>query len=414
MVMLTALVSLVAVVATILVLLGVIIFVHELGHYIAARASGVLVEEFGIGMPPRMIGIQRIEGIWRVLRGPRAHRDVEHTVYSLNALPIGGFVRLYGDGAGGEGGSVEDRLAHRSFDNARASRRLIIMGAGVLMNILLAVVIYYLLIVRNGLVSERLPLIGDPTFAFGRVERSIGVASIIPDSPAQSAGVRAEDIILEVRPVSDQEQGPWIPMRSPGDLIEIVKAHEGRPVQVHVRDFTSGVERILTVSPRYNAKEKRPMIGVGLMDFVTLRYDRGVEPYLAGWLHAWNITSYNFQTLGTMVSYAVQERKPQVIGEAVTGPVGIGRIIDKILKGSGSRTLENLLNLSAVISLSLAFVNILPFPALDGGRIMMLIPEIITGRKVNKKFEQYVNIIGFTCLIGLSILITIKDVIHLW
>ncbi len=156
------------------------------------------------------------------------------------------------------------------------------------------------------------------------------------------------------------------------------------------------------------------MIGAGLMDFVTIKYDKGIEPYLAGWMHSWNITSYNFQALGTMVSYAVVEKKPEIIAETVTGPVGIGRVIDKILKGSGERTLDNLLNLTAIISLSLAVVNILPLPALDGGRLLLLLPEIITGRRVNKKFEQYVNVAGFIFLIGLSILITIKDVIHLW
>ncbi len=412
MLIITSLLSLLVVIVTILVMLGVIVFVHELGHFLAAKAAGVLVEEFGLGMPPRLLGIQRLAQEWRILRGPKAPHDVEHTVYSVNSLPIGGFVRLYGDGAGGEGGAVDERLKHRSFDSAHVWWRLLIMVAGVLMNILLAVIIYYILIIPNGMMSERLPLIGSPSFAFGRTERSIGVASIVPDSPAESAGLRSEDIILEVRPVVAGQD--WTPMRRPGDLIDIVSSHDGKDIEVHLRDFTSGRERTITVKPRYNREEKRAMIGVALMDFVTIRYDRGVEPYLAGWLHAWNITSYNVQTLKEVVSTAFEEKKPAIIGEAVTGPVGIGRVIDKIIKGSGKRTLENLLNLSALISLSLSVVNILPFPARDGGRVVMLLPEIVTGRRVNKRFEQYVNIIGFAFLIGLSIVITIKDVIHLW
>ena len=406
------LLSIIFVIITILIILGVIVLVHEFGHFIVARRAGVLVEEFGLGMPPRLFGIQKIKDTWHIVKGPKAPRHIEHTLYSVNTLPIGGFVRLYGDGAGGEGGEVDKRLASKAFDNASVWWRALIMVAGVCMNILLAVIIYYFLLSKNGLVSDRLPLIGNPTFTFGTIERSIGISNIVDGSPAEKSGLKAEDIVLEVRPHT--EKNVWIPMKKPNDLISIVKANNGVPVDVHVKDFTSSVERVVTVRPEYNEKEKRAMIGAGLMDFVTIKYDKGIEPYLSGWMHSWNITSYNFQALGTMVSYAVVEKKPEIIAETVTGPVGIGRVIDKILKGSGDRTLDNLLNLTAIISLSLAVVNILPLPALDGGRLLLLLPEIFTGRRVNKKFEQYVNVAGFIFLIGLSILITIKDVIHLW
>lgn len=409
---LSLLLSIIFVVVTILIILGIIVLVHEFGHFIVARRAGVLVEEFGIGMPPRLFGIQKIEGKWHVVKGPNAPRDIEHTLYSVNALPIGGFVRLYGDGAGGEGGEVESRLASKAFDTASVWWRAAVMVAGVCMNILLAVTIYYVLLAGNGFVSDRLPLIGNPTFAFGTTERSIGISDIVDGSPAEKSGLKSEDIVLEVRPHT--ASNAWIPMNNPSDLITVVKANNGVPVDVHVKDFTSGVERVVTVKPLYNEKEKRAMIGAGLMDFVTIRYDKGYERYLAGWLHAWNVTSYNFQALGTMVSYAVVEKKPEIIAETVTGPVGIGKVIDKILKDSGEKTIVNLLNLTAIISLSLAVVNILPLPALDGGRLVLLIPEMISGRRVNKKLEQYLNVAGFIFLIGLSVLITIKDVIHLW
>ena len=386
--------------------------VHEFGHFMVARKAGVLVEEFGLGMPPRIYGIQKIENVWHKIRGPKPPKNFEHTVYSINSLPIGGFVRLYGDGAGGEGGEIDPRLAPRAFDNAGVWWKAAIMIAGVAMNILLAVIIYYILLSKNSFVSDRLPLIGNPTFMFGTIDRSIGISSIVDGSPAQKSGLKAEDIILEVRPHTPQNR--WIQMKRPNDLIAIVKANNGVPVDVHVKDYTSSVERMVTVRPVYNEKEQRAMIGAGLMDFVTIRYDKGYERYLVGWLHSWNIASYNFQAIGTMVSFAVTQKKPEIIGETVTGPVGIGVVIDKILKGSGDRTLDNLLNLMAIISLSLAVVNILPLPALDGGRLLLLTPEILTGRKINKKFEQYVNVAGFIFLICLSILITIKDVIRLW
>ena len=107
-----------SVVFVIIVIFGLLVCLHEFGHFIAARRAGVLVEEFGFGMPPRLIGIQRIGKKWRIVKGSKVPTQIEHTIYSLNALPIGGFVKLYGDGTGGEGGEVMPKLAHRSFDNA--------------------------------------------------------------------------------------------------------------------------------------------------------------------------------------------------------------------------------------------------------------------------------------------------------
>lgn len=409
---LTPILSTLPVLFVIVVVLGVIVIIHEFGHFIAARRSGVLVEEFGFGMPPRVIGIQRIDGKVHIVHGSKAPLSREHTVYSLNALPIGGFVRLYGDGDGGEGGVVDPRLAHVSLDHAAAWKRLIIMIAGVTMNIVLAVAIYTLLLAKNGFVSEQLPLIGKPTFHFGTVEKSIGITSIVQGSPAEKAGLRAEEIVIEVRP--QKGNGEWIPMRAPSDLISIVKAHDGVPVEVHVKDFTSGVERTVTVKPIYNVKEKRAMIGAQLMELAMIRYNTSAERIFSGFLHSWNMGSYNLQAIGTVFSYAKESGKPELVAEAVSGPIGIGRVVDKILKNSGGKMVENLLNLMALISLSLATMNILPFPALDGGRVLLLLPELLFRKRINRTFEQYVNIAGFFVLIAFSIIITVKDVIRLW
>lgn len=404
--------SIALVVIVILVILGIIVIVHEFGHFIVARKAGVLVEEFGLGIPPRLFGVQRIQGKWVITKGTKHPENIDHTLYSINSLPIGGFVRLYGDGAGGEGGAVDPHYVSRSFESASVWWRAAIMVAGVSMNVVLAVFIYYVLLSKSGFVSDRLPLIGNPSFAFGTVEQSIGVSGVVDGSPADVAGLKAEEIVLRVRPQTDDAD--WIIMQKPDELISIVKQNEGVPIEIEVKDFTSGAMRVVVIEPAFNKEEGRVMIGAGLMNLIRIRYDQGIEPYFAGVLHAWNIASYNFQAIGSVVSFAVEEKRPEIIGETVTGPVGIGRVIDKILKSSGEKLVENLLNITAIISLSLATVNILPLPALDGGRLMFLIPEVVTGRRVNRKFEQYVNVAGFILLIGLSILITIKDVIHLW
>lgn len=394
-------------------LLGVVVCIHELGHFFAARAAGVLVEEFGFGMPPRILGIQKIGKKWLFFHGKKKPTDIQHTMYSLNALPIGGFVRLYGDGAGGEGGVIDPHLAHKALDRASVWWRFVVMVAGVMMNVALAVGIYYVLMVKNGFVSEQLPLIGNPSFAFGSVERSIGISSIVKNSPAEAAGLKSEDLVIAV--MTNRNQGEWLPITHPEDLINIVKTNDGDAVDVKVKDYTSDVERVVRVVPVYNEKEKRAMIGAGLMDLVTLKYEKPLEKVFVGFVHSWNMASYNVQALGNIVSVAFEEKKPQIIGEAVSGPIGIGRVVDKILRGSaGLRIIENLLNLTAVISLSLAFINILPIPALDGGRILFLLPEMILGKKLHPKIEQYVNIAGFVALIALSIVITIKDIVRLW
>ncbi len=392
-----------------LLILGIIVCIHEFGHFIVARRAGVLVEEFGLGMPPRAIGVQRIKGKWEIIMGNRHPRDITHTIYSLNWLPLGGFVKLYGDGAGGEGGDIDPKYASLAFEHKNVWARAAVMVAGVTMNVLLAAVIYYFLLAKSGFVSDRIPLIGSPRFVFGSMVQSIAAIEVKENSPAARAGIKKEDVILRVKPVKASE---WVAIAKPSDLITEVKKNNGNPVMVELKDFTSGAMRTVTVTPQFDAKEKRAMIGVSLANLVQIRYDKPHEKLLAGFMHSYNLTTYNVQLVGTIVSYAFESKQPQLVGDAVSGPVAIGSVVGDTLRKSGDKVFDNLLNLAALISLSLAFMNILPIPALDGGRLMILLPEMFLRKKVPKNVERYINVVGFVLLMALSVLITVKDIIR--
>ncbi len=406
-----------------LIILMVVVFIHELGHFIAARKNGVLVEEFGLGMPPRMFGVQKVDGKWQVTKGNAAPLDPTQTLFSFNWLPIGGFVRLYGDGAGGEGGAVNPKYKKLALGSASVWGRLVIMIAGVVMNVLLATVIYYGLLGTNGFRSDRLPLIGDATFRFGHIIESVGAIAIRPDSPAEKADIKPQSIIKRIKPQTcevgipcDIYNIPWQQVEKTTDLIDMVKKHDGQAIQIEVqKNFLNPDSEVVTVVPLYDAKEKRAMIGIQLIKFVSFDYSQSlIERVLSGPLHAWNLLSYNYQVQRNIFVESFRARDPRIAGEAMGGPVAIASVVSDTIKRSGSDTIKNLLGLTALISLSLAFMNILPIPALDGGRIALLIPEMITGKKINARVENYINIAGFVFLIGLSLLVTFKDVWNLF
>ncbi len=209
--------------------------------------------------------------------------------------------------------------------------------------------------------------------------------------------------------------GSWQEVTNTDTLINFVKANRNLPVELELRKSYLNPETYTTVvTPKYDEKLQRAIIGVQLVKFVSIDYSQSLgEKIFAGVLHAYNLTDYNIRTQSHIFGEAIKQKDASIATDAMGGPVAIGGIVNDTIKESGSLVIRNLVNLMALISLSLAFMNILPIPALDGGRIFLLIPEMITGRKVPHKIENYINIAGFIVLIGLSILVTIKDVIRL-
>ena len=348
-----------------IIVIGVLVFVHEFGHFVFAKRAGMKVEEFGFGFPPRIWGLKRGE-----------------TVYSINLIPFGGFVKILGE----EG---ESRNDPRSFSSKPAGVRLKVIVAGVAMNFLLAI---FLLMLGN-FFGLRIGLIDDKTISIAK-DKQVQVIEISNGSPADIAGFKLLDEIEGLK-VSNYT----VEVANIEDVQTFVRENSGQAIQA----FTNrGGEAItLNVIPRAN-----PPIGEGAL---------GVSLALTGlvsysWFDAiWRgVYDAVILTINTIIGYFMLFKtlllKGRLVAE-VSGPIGIAN-----LTGQAARIGFNyLMQFTAMISINLAVLNIIPFPALDGGRAVMIIVEKLKGSPVNKKIEQFVNATGFALLIALMVYVTVKD-----
>lgn len=375
-----------------ILILAILVLIHEFGHFIAAKKSGVLVEEFGFGFPPRLFGYK--------------HKG---TIYSINAIPLGGFVKVYGEEYKEK---INPKLKSKSFSYKKPHLKAIIIVAGVVMNVLLGAAIYYFLLSNNNFRSEPFPLLKPYHFRFGNQEGRIAVVNIVPGSPAQYAGVNVEDLVLRFKN-STYTAGDWIQINSGNQLIENIKSQAGKTVQIELLNIKNGKNRIVSVVPQLNKQLGRAVIGVNLADVAIIKYETPSQKLLSGFEHSYNVLSYNFNTIGYLFASSVKEKTLAPISGTVSGPVGIFGMINDIIKSSGEKLVVNLLNTVALLSLSLAMINILPFPALDGGRLAFVLYEWITKKRVNETFEKYLNLAGILLLLSLAILITINDILKI-
>jgi regulator of sigma E protease len=367
----------IAFIATILVL----VIIHELGHYFAAKKFNIKVLEFGFGIPPRAWG-----------------KKIGETIWSINWLPFGGFVRLLG----------EDEVDKDVLDNKRSFaaqpvwKRISVVVAGVLMNLLLAWLLFYIVLGAQGF-KTKLPLLSDYKFAGVNqyVETSIIVGNIAPDSPAQKAGLKDGDKILALNGKKVKESSKFV---------EDIKASAGKPVLLSISDLQDQNIREVTITPRENPPAGQGALGVSLagMDTVNVSFDTPVQKLFAGPIYSYNLIGYSGKILGDTIGYSIKERNIEPVSQAVAGPVGITAVVKQIL--DVRNPLIPYLDFIAALSLNLAVVNVLPFPGLDGGRLLFLIIEAITRKKTHAVIEKYVHTFGLLVLLSLIVLITISDI----
>lgn len=384
-----------------LIILSILVLIHELGHFIAAKKNGVRVEEFGFGLPPRLFG-----------------KKIGETIYSINLLPIGGFVKLYGE----EYQEIKQKSKIKPYINQNKNKKslneafvykkpwqkTIIILAGVIMNLILGITIFYITLSSNQFQSTPMPIfIKDYKFKFGEESKKIIIAQVNKNSPAEKAGIKEEDIVLNYK--TDQEE--WIAINTAKDFINAIKDKKNQIIYLQLLNNKNGEKKIVKVQPIYNSELKRYIIGVNLADIVIVKYQKPIEKIFSGFLHSYNLIDYNLKVFGYLFSTSISEKNPSTITNSLTGPIGIFAIIDDTVKKSGEKIILNLLEISGLISLSLALMNILPFPALDGGRMIFVIYEWLSGKPPNKKIEQYVNFAGFLILISLAIFIAINDLL---
>ncbi len=382
-------------------ILSVLVLVHEAGHFITARAFGMKVYEFGLGFPPRIGGFYKDPktGKWVWVSGKgkntlketvggedRKHPDeFPGVLYSFNWLPIGGFVKIKGEN--GELVAETD-----SFGHFGAFKKLIVLIAGVFMNFLLAALVLSAGFIK-GLPADS-SIMEDPR-AIIVEQPSVMIQQVEENSPAAIAGLAFGDkvIALDDRPLTGSS-----------DLVEAVKQVGGKNIILTIKRGTE--EKKIEVQPTVLEKDGYPRIGVMLADAGIVRYPWYIALY-RGFQAAW------FGLINIFISFYIL-LKGLILGNglafSVAGPVGIAVVVGQ----SAALGFSYLLNVTAMISLSLAAINILPIPALDGGRAFFVILEKIIRRPVPMKYEQLAHTIGFLLLMILIIVVTFKDVARLF
>lgn len=363
-----------------IITLLILVMIHELGHFAMCKKFGIKVLEFGFGLPPK---------IWSKRYG--------ETEYSINALPIGGFVRPLGED------EVSKKLLEnpRSFAAQKVSRRIIVVAAGVFMNLIFAWILFYIVLGFGGFKSQ-LELIADHRFV--GVEQSketfVYIAQVAKDSPAQSSGLKMGDRILALNGKS---------LASDQDLITETKAREGQKITLTVGQSENN-SKLIEITPRINPPAGQGPLGVALAGYgmVTLQYKSLPQKIFAGPIHSWNIISYSGDILGRLINQSLAQKSFRPVSQTVAGPVGITSLANSVLT-STSAPLLPYLYFVGLISLNLAVMNLLPIPALDGGRLFFLLVEALTRRRVHAEFEKWVHTIGFAALLALTLLITYSD-----
>ena len=352
-----------------LIVISVLVFVHEAGHFVMAKRAGMRVDEFGIGFPPRL---------WSYKRG--------ETRYSINLIPFGGFVRIFGEDGG-------ERREPRSFGAASFWRRLTVVVAGVVMNFLFAAI---LLMVVNFL-GLRVGIF-EPAAQAVATDVKVQVVQVSPGSPADQAGIRSLDEIVGFR-LSDRS---FLKVTDPEAVQEFSYANAGRTVTMVVSRGDGNIEIPLELRQPQGPTEGP--IGVSLVQTGVVRYP---------WYHAiWRgLVDASLMVAAIVVGFGkllVSLFTGGNMAAQVSGPVGIAS-----LTGQAARIGVNyLIQFTAVISLHLAVLNILPFPALDGGRLVLLIAEKVRRKALKVRTERLINGIGFLILIVLLLVVTARDIVR--
>jgi regulator of sigma E protease len=374
-----------------ILILSFLVLIHEFGHFIAAKKNGIRVEEFAIGFPPRLFAIKKGE-----------------TTYTINIFPLGGFVKLFGE----EQQEIKEDTTgkNRAFAYKKPYQKALVVAAGVFMNLLFGVVILYGLLAVNGFKSDPLPLLFPHHFTFGVQEGRVIATNLTKGSPAEKAGIKPEDIISSYSIESDNK---ITHLTSATQLINMIKQSPGKKIYLETVNLKDGATKTIPVVPQYNKTLKRAIIGVSLIDGIVISYDKPLDKIFSGFMHSYNVLEYNFSAIGQLIGIAWKEKNTAAVSGAVAGPVGIYSVVNDMVQTSGPQLVRNILNLMALLSLSLGVMNILPFPALDGGRMVFVVYEWITKKQVNKNVENITNIAGFVFLMGIALLVSINDILRM-
>ena len=336
-----------------IVVIVVLVLAHEIGHFVTAKAKGVTVLEFGLFLPPRLFSIKRGE-----------------TLYSINAIPLGGFVKMAGE---------EDPKAPGSLASKSIGTRLLVLSAGSIMNFLLP-----LLLFTTAFMVPHDTLIG-----------KVVVEEVAPNSPAAIAGIKPGDTILSINNK---------PVNSSLDIHRYIELNLGREITLLVR-HADATQETLKLIPRWRPPENQGAVGV-LLRNSDATIVRKSEPF---WRAIPLAVGASIETFSLFKNGIVG----MIIGAApaeITGPVGIARMTGEVAQSGFSLLLE----FSAFLSINLGLINIFPLPGLDGGRIAFVLLEWLRrGKRVSPKAEGRVHLIGFILLMAFFLAVTYSDILRI-
>lgn len=361
--------------------LTILVVIHELGHFLTARKFNIKVLEFGFGIPPRAFG-----------------KKVGETIVSLNWLPLGGFVHLLGEDDS-DPKALNDK---RSFASQNVYKRIIVVVAGVVMNLVLAWILFTGVLAAQNFKTE-IPLLFPHKFVGVNqtTEEVILIGEVAKDSPAEKAGIKARDRILKFNGQT---------LTSSEEFITLTKANVEKEIKLTISDPLKMNIREVNLTPRSNPPEGQGALGVALSGIsnASLEYKEWWQKAFVGPIHSYNVASYSFGTMGKVFGMAFERRDITPVAQTVGGPIAIGAVTVEVLQMPNA--FITYLNLVAALSLSLAIFNILPIPALDGGRFFFLLIEAITKKKINPEIERKIHAVGMMVLLFLFVIIAFSDV----
>lgn len=358
----------------VVVILLVLIVAHEFGHFVAAKRAGIRVDEFGIGFPPRAWG-----------------KKIGETLYSINWLPFGGFVKIFGEDPNAE--DITTAEQGKSFYFKSTLTKASILVAGVVFNWLLAWVLISIVF-----------MLGVPTLTDSTGDLTNGetvVTEVLPESPAARAGLASGDTVLFIETAEGRIDSPTIT-----EVQETIGAHPGEVITMGIRPGSGEEVRILEVMPEYSEKDDRGLVGVALATatFVKHSFFSAIKE---GFIMTARMTKLTLVSFGELFKNIFAGDRSLLA--SVSGPVGLVGLV-----GQASQFgVASVLFLAALISINLSIINLVPFPALDGGRLLFLIIEKIKGSPIPRKAANITNAVGFALLILLMVLVTYNDIVKL-
>lgn len=344
----------------------VLVVIHEFGHFLVAKRFGIKVLEFGFGIPPRIFG-----------------KKFGETIYSLNWLPIGGFVRLLGEDEVGKD-ILENK---RSFAFQNVYKRIAVVIAGVAMNLVLAWALFYTALILK-----------DFNIIYPTSEPVVVIANLQPGYPAKEAGIKTGEKVIEIdgKNVNSIDQAR-----------NLIKAKNGAPVTLTLTDIDGNSKKEVSLIPKIS-ESGESLIGVVFSPVGFKQYTTFSEKLFSGITYSWDLTRLTFSGLLNLINDLMYGNFTKA-SQSVAGPVGLATVTSNILS-LGVDAIVPYIWFVGVISLTLTIFNILPFPALDGGRLLFLYIEAITKKKVNPEIERVIHSVGMAILLTLTLLITISDI----